>query len=502
MSERDEHSRYGVTLGYLAEHVQGSQLRGDPSVVVYGVQHDSREVVPGDLFACIVGERFDGHAFARDAIARGAIALLAESRRLADLPPAVPCLSVTDTRVALPEVSAAVYGRPSHSMRVVGVTGTNGKTTTTVMIESIAAAAGLTAGRIGTLGVFAAGLELPSAHTTPEADDLQRMLAQMRDRGVQMVAMEVSSHGLALHRTDCTSFDVGVFTNLTQDHLDFHGTMEALFQAKLRLFAEYPRWSRNGFVGVVNVDDPRGQDVARATKGRTITYGMSREADLRARNVLVHVGSVRFETEGISGNLQIELPIGGAFQVSNALGAIGAALALGLPTSAIVEGLRSMEPVPGRFEAVATSREWNVIVDFAHTPDGLQSLLASARSRNPARIILVFGCGGNRDRTKRPVMGRIAGAVADVVIVTSDNPRHEEPHAIIREILPGLDGSRAEVYVEADRRKAIELALRMAQAGDLILLAGKGGEREMIIGDDRIPYDDREVVRELLEEVP
>jgi len=229
---------------------------------------------------------------------------------------------------------------------------------------------------------------------------------------------------------------------------------------------------------------------------------MSREADLRARNVLVDAGSVRFETEGISGNLQIELPIGGAFQVSNALGAIGAALALGLPTSATVEGLRSMEPVPGRFEPVATSREWNVIVDFAHTPDGLQSLLASARSLNPARIILVFGCGGNRDRTKRPVMGRIAGAVADVVIVTSDNPRHEEPDAIIREILPGLDGSRAEVYVEADRRKAIELALRMAQAGDLILLAGKGGEREMIIGDDRVPYDDREVVRELLEEVP
>lgn len=492
----------GLTLGDLCRQLTKAELHGDPNVVAHGVQHDSRDVRPGDLFVCLVGQHADGHAYVPAAVEKGAVALIAQRDQLPSLQTSVPVLAVSDTRLALAEAAAAVYDNPSHHMRLVGVTGTNGKSTTVAMLESIARAAGLDAGRIGTLGAVANGQPLPSLHTTPEADDLQRLLATMRRMGVQVVAMEASSHGLALRRTDCTAFEVGVFTNLTQDHLDFHGTLEDYFAAKLRLFSEYPRWSPRGFTAVVNADDPRGEEVIRATQGQVITFGIQAQADLRATSVRLGAESTRFVAEGVCGRLEILLPLGGAFQVANALGAIGAALALGLNADAVASGLASMEPVPGRFEAVPTGRDWSVIVDFAHTPDGLQSLLTSARALKPRRLVLLFGCGGNRDRTKRPIMGRIAGENADVVIVTSDNPRHEDPEAIIADILEGMRDVRAEVKVEPDRRKATIQALRDAQPGDLIVLAGKGGETEMIIGDNRIPYDDREVVRAALESLP
>ncbi len=496
------YSTKGITLGELAERIDGAVLRGKPTVRVTGVQHDSREVQPGDLFACIVGQRHDGHEYAGDAVARGAVGLLVSRDRPTVLLPDVPCLLVEDTRLALPAAASAVFGEPSRSLEVVGVTGTNGKTTTTAMVEAIARATGRKTGRIGTLGATALGEDLPCAHTTPEADDLQRLFALMLERGVTTVAMEVSSHGLALHRTDCTAFRVGVFQNLTQDHLDYHGDLSAYFAAKLRLFTEYPRWSPHGFTAVVNLDDPRGSEVAQATVGQVITFGTSANADIRANVITARADETRFLVDGLCGRMEICLPIGGLFQVANALGAIGAAMALGFSASSIVTGLHSMRPVPGRFEAVPTGRPWSVIVDFAHTPDGLQSLLTSARALKPSRLILVFGCGGNRDRTKRPIMGRIAGEGADVVVVTSDNPRHEKPEDIIQEILPGIRGTDAEVHVEPDRRKATHLALSLARGGDLVLLAGKGGEREMIVGDERIPYDDTVVVRELLEQLP
>lgn len=494
-----------MTLAEITTRVEGATLLGDGSVVPTGVQHDSREVAPGDVFVCLVGDRFDGHAFVGDAVARGAVAVAAlEGRALqprATLEK-VPVLLAPDTRAALARIACAVYGEPSRSMRTVAATGTNGKSTTVAMVAAIAEAAGLPSGRIGTLGARAMGKDLPCAHTTPEADDLQRLLAQMRDMGVRLVAMEVSSHGLVKQRTDGVAFAAAVFTNLTQDHLDFHGTMDDYFAAKLRLFTDYADWADGEMAAVVNLDDPRGCEVAAAARGRVITFGTGDVGDIRARGIAAEPHRTRFATEGIGGPMEIVLPIGGSFQVSNALGAIGAAVSLDLPREAMENGLASLEPVPGRFEAVETGRDWHVIVDFAHTPNGLETLIASARALGPQRLILVFGCGGNRDRTKRPLMGSIAGRGADIVVVTSDNPRHEDPEAIIADVLDGMRDAPARVFVEADRQKATRVALEQARPGDLVLLAGKGGETVTIVGDDRIPYDDRIVVSEILGEMP
>lgn len=467
--------------------------------VVTGVRHDSREVSLGDLFVCIRGGQTDGHRFIADAKDRGAVGYVVDHAERSRLASGAPALIVTDTRRALALCAAEVYGRPSHAMRVVAVTGTNGKTTTAAMVAAIARAAGLKPGRIGTLGAEALGRELPCAHTTPEADDLQRIMSEMRAMGVEVLAMEASSHGLALNRTDGIAVSAGVFTNLTQDHLDYHHDLDDYFQAKLRLFAEYPRWSNGEFTGIVNMDDPRGDAVVEATDGRVITFATARPADLQASGVIAHPRGTEFVLEGACGRLPITLPIGGVFQVANALGAIGASISLGMDSNAIVEGLSTMPPVPGRFESVQTGRGWDVIVDFAHTPAGIESLLHSARALNPDRIILVVGCGGDRDRGKRPIIGKLAGTGADIVVVTSDNPRHEDPEAIIKEILAGMGDATAAVIVEPDRREAIRLAMEAARPGDLLLIAGKGGETVTIVGDERIPYDDRLVVREILE---
>ncbi len=491
-----------VTLfGIMLEACSGGVI-GSPLTRVTGVQHDSREVASGDLFVCLVGASFDGHAFIADAVTRGASAVMVNEGREGEVPEGVPTLVVRDTREALPKVADLVYGHPSAGMDLIGVTGTNGKTTTVSMCASIGEAAGIPSGRIGTLGAWALGQDMPAAHTTPEADDLQRLLAQMRAMGVRLVAMEVSSHGLAMHRTDATCFRGGVFTNLTQDHLDFHGTLDAYFETKMRLFREYPGRFRRPFVAAVNADDPRAKDVVSAVKGESVTFGMSESANVRARDVQTSPGRTEFTLVGLGEPVRIELPIGGVFQVQNALGAATVCHAIGITVPAIVEGLRGMKPVPGRFEAVPTGRDWDVIVDFAHTPDGLASLLASARALNPRRIILVMGCGGDRDATKRPIMGRIGAEGADVLIVTSDNPRREDPASIVAQIVAGTTGGRAAVVSEVDRRKATELALRQAMPGDLILIAGKGGETHMIVGDERIPYDDRLVVRDILETLP
>jgi len=491
-------------LADLHDRVEGARIVADAPGEVRGLSHDSRHVRPGDLFVCLVGSRFDGHDYAADALARGALALAVQEDHLRDLRwdadrSKIPLLVVPDTRRALPALAVALYGDPTRTLKLVGVTGTNGKTTTTFLIASILRAAGLRTGTVGTLGAELMGETLPSDRTTPEADQLQALFAQMRARGAQAAVMEVSSHALAQYRTDGCAYDAAAFTNLTQDHLDYHNTLDEYFEAKMRLFRDYPAVNGKPFVASINLDDPRGAIVARETRGRVLTYGIQNQADITARDIRTEPGRTAFRASTPAGTFDAELNIGGTFQVYNALAAIGVGVGLGFATETIAQGLSALQAVPGRFESIPTGRGFHVIVDYAHSPDGLENLLDSARRLNPARLLIVFGCGGDRDRTKRPIMGRLAATRAEVAIVTSDNPRTEDPQAIIDEIRTGMNDATAKVIVEPDRRKAISLALQEARPGDLVLIAGKGHEDYQEIQGVKHPFDDRQVVRELLD---
>ena len=506
-----------VSLYHLIQSVPGAVLNGNPDAAVNGITHDSREIKSGDVFVCLAGANFDGHTAAAEVLSRGAAAVMVNAGGLEAvgivLPPGSNVVTVPDTRRALPLISCAFFDNPSHSMTMVGVTGTNGKTTTTRMIASILRASGMRVGTIGTLGAELDGVPIPSHHTTPEADELQKLLARMRDEKADAVVMEVSSHALAQYRTDGVSFNIGVFTNLTQDHLDYHETMEKYFEAKARLFTDYPvlypRPDKKLFCAVINTSQWEGREMVSIARGDVITFAPDDSpAVLKVEDVALSADASRFTVvydDGVKRyEFGVHLPIGGAFQVGNALGAIGAALRLNVSLERIIEGLDNLPPVPGRFESVPTGeRGFSIIVDYAHTPDGLENVLRSARELHPSRIICVFGCGGNRDRTKRPLMGKIAATLADVAIITSDNPRREDPNAIIEEILAGMDTSnpdvKAEILVEPDRRTAIQFAITLAQRGDLILIAGKGHEDYQILGDTTIHFDDREVARELME---
>ena len=445
-------------------------VTGDASVEVGRAAHDSRSLSPGALFCCVPGAVHDGHDLAADAVAAGAAALLCE--RPLDL--GVPELVVSSVREAMGPVAAELAGRPSDHLAVVGVTGTNGKTTTIALLGAILEAAGRPCGLIGTL---------TGARTTPEAPELQDRLAAHLAEGKAAVAMEVSSHALDLHRVDGTRFRVAVFTNLSRDHLDHHGDMGAYFQAKARLFG--PDLCD---LAVLGVDDPHGRLLRDAALVPSVGYSLADAHDLRLgpdgshftwRGVPVHVG------------------LAGRFNVANALAAATAAEALGVTPEQVAAGLASVPPVPGRFERVDEGQPHLAVVDYAHTPDGLEQLLATARELVPGRVIVVFGAGGDRDRSKRPAMGEVAARLADVVIVTSDNPRHEDPAAIIDEVCNGMDEPR-DLRVEPDRRSAIEAAVAEARPGDVLLVAGKGHETTMTIGDDVQPFDDREVLRTAL----
>jgi UDP-N-acetylmuramoyl-L-alanyl-D-glutamate--2,6-diaminopimelate ligase len=434
-------------------------------LVVHDVHHDSRQVTPGSVFACIRGTNADGHDHAGAAIAAGAVALITE--RPLDL--GVPELVVTNTRLALGPLAATVHGRPADRLGVVAITGTNGKTTVAHLVIAIATADGRSAATIGTLS---------GTRTTPEATDLHRQLAQMLRDGVSTVALEVSSHALAMHRVDGLAADVAVFTNLSRDHLDFHGTMEAYFQAKARLFE--PDLARSA---VVNLDDPHGRLLADAALIPTDGVSLDDAADLE-----IHRDHSRFSWE----RRPVRLALPGRFNVTNALLAAASARRLGIAADVIAEGLGRARPVPGRFERVELDAPFDVVVDFAHTPDALEQMLTDARAVAD-RVIVVFGCGGDKDRGKRAPMGEVAARLAHRVVVTSDNPRSEPPEAIIDDILRGMP-SREHVEVEPDRRHAIALALGQARAGDLVVVAGKGHETEQIVGDERVPFDDRAVV--------
>ena len=492
-------------LSLLAEAVTGAALHGGRDTTpITGVEYDSRQVGQGSLFVAVVGEKFDGHAFLPQVIAAGAGAVVVQADRaasLGDLP--APMLVVPDCRKALAPLACRFWDNPTGKLYLAGVTGTNGKTTTTLMIDSIARAAGDITGTVGTLGATVAGKSLPGDRTTPEAPDLQWLFAEMLQSGAKSAAMEVASHALVLGRTEGCLFDVGVFTNLTQDHLDFHGTMEAYRDAKGLLFTQYADAAKAAgkeFTAVLNVEDAAGAFYHQrcAESGiSTVTYAPSGEAMVTPQNISASVDSITFTASTPVGPVRVALPFGGGFNVANALAAVGYGVARGLSPEIIAQGLANCPPVLGRFQPVRAGQDFAVLVDYAHTPDGLENVLRSARPLTTGRLIVVFGCGGNRDRTKRPKMGRLAKDLADIAIVTSDNPRHEEPESIIDEILTGMnEAGRATVLRESDRRAAIALAVRQARPGDTVVIAGKGHENYQILGDQTIHFDDVEVASE------
>ncbi len=466
-----------------------SQLSGGaPPIEVSSLAYDSRTVAPGALFFCVSGLRADGHAHAGAAIERGAVALVVER----PLGLGVPEIVVPDVRVAMAELAVRFYGDPSSELRVAGVTGTNGKTTTAFLVAALLEASGTPCALLGTVKSVIGGREGPVMRTTPEAIDLQASFRAMLDAGDRACAIEVSSHALALHRTDGVHFAAAIFTNLTQDHLDFHGTMEDYFAAKARLFESGPA------LAVIGVDDAYGRRLA-AAHPAALTFAVDDQAaDYGARELRFGIASSRFLARTPQGELELRTRLPGRFNVANVLGALAAVHGMGVPLATIAQALPEVAPVPGRFQALDEGQPFSVLVDYAHTPDSLENVLHAARGLTQGRLIAVFGCGGDRDRGKRPKMGRIAAALANVSIVTSDNPRSEDPPAIIDEILAGVD-DRAAVEAIVDRRAAIDRAVALASDGDVVVIAGKGHERGQEFEDGRtIPFDDAEVAAEAL----
>jgi UDP-N-acetylmuramoyl-L-alanyl-D-glutamate--2,6-diaminopimelate ligase len=468
-----------------------------PEVDVRSLAYDSRQVQRGDLFIALKGMKAVGTDFAADAIARGAVAVVADQP--AQVSTSVPWVTVEDARRAMATLADAFYGHPSRSMSVVGITGTNGKTTTAYLMRSVFEAVGIKCGLLGTVSYLIGDEELPASRTTPEAPDVQRMLRLMVDRGCAACVMEVSSHALALRRVDETRFAAGVFTNLTRDHLDYHGDMDAYFAAKSRLFEMLPA----GAPAVINLDDPRGEAL-RSVVSRPVTYAMSKPADVMPGALTLTWQGVDFEVRTPKGSVRARSRLVGRPNVSNILAAVSTATALDLPLSAIERGLGNLEGVPGRFEVVSDrSDNITVVVDYAHTDDALRNLLETARPLAQSRVITVFGCGGDRDRTKRPLMGAVAARLSDVIVITSDNPRSEDPARIIEEIKRGVQvqshrGSTTSFAI-VDRTEAIQFAIKAAEPGDLVLLAGKGHEKSQIIGSRELPFDEVTIAREALE---
>ena len=450
-----------------------------------GICYDTRTMEPGCLFVALPGYKTDGHKYIAQALEQGAAAVLCQH------PPEGegPWLVTPDARAALAAVSANWFGHPARDLTLLAVTGTNGKTTTTYLLKAmLEGVLGARVGLIGTNQNMVGEEVLPAHRTTPESYEVQQLLREMADAGCTHVVMEASSHALVLHRLDGLRFRAGIFTNLTQDHLDFHGTMEAYRDAKGLLF-------RQSDTAVLNLDDEAGRYFARTVAVPRLTYSERRdEADLTAKNLRLFPDRVEFEAVAAGAISRVRLPIPGGFTVYNALGVLTCGLALGLPLADCADALAKAPGVKGRIEVVPVPADFAVIIDYAHTPDALENILTTVRDFTAGRVICLFGCGGDRDRTKRPQMGAIAGSLADVAVVTSDNPRTEEPEAIIRDILPGLEGTAAEVVVEPDRRAAIRRALSLAKPDDTVVLAGKGHETYQEVGTRVLHLDEREEV--------
>jgi UDP-N-acetylmuramoyl-L-alanyl-D-glutamate--2,6-diaminopimelate ligase len=467
-----------------------------PGIDVRGVAYDSRQVKPGDVFIALRGLKAAGADFAADAIRRGAVAVVAD--RPPEAKTTVPWVLVPDARAAMAAVAAEFFGHPSRSMQVVGITGTNGKTTTAYLLRAVFEAAGQKCGLLGTVAYSLGDVELTAARTTPEAPDVQRMFRQMVDAGCQACVMEVSSHALALRRVDDTVFAAGVFTNLTRDHLDYHGDMESYFAAKRRLFQLLPP----GAPGVINLDDPRG-DTLRKSVSTPVTYAINKPADVTPGPLTLTFEGLEFEARTPAGVVHVRSRLVGRPNVSNILATVAVASALNIPAAAMERGLANLNGVPGRFEVVSSQKDdVTVVIDYAHTDDALKNLLETARPLAQRRVITVFGCGGDRDRTKRPLMGAVAVKMSDVVVMTSDNPRSEDPVRIIEEIkrgIPQASDRSAATFTIVDRKEAIQFAIRKAEPGDLVLLAGKGHEQSQTIGSEQLPFDEAAIAREALE---
>ena len=500
-------ARDPITLRQLLAALRGQvkvlEQRGDVSCPVQAITDDSRAVTGGSLFIAVKGERVDGHGFVEQAVQAGAVAVIAQAP-VASGP--LPLVLVADSRKALGLLGSRFHGDPSARLKMIGVTGTNGKTTTTYLCKALLEGTGRRVGLIGTVGYQIGQETLPAPHTTPGALDLQALLAKMVEGGLTAAVMEVSSHALALDRTSGCEYDTAVFTNLTQDHLDFHHTMDEYFEAKLRLFTGLAGGQKSGKLALVNVDDPRGATIRAACPVPVWGYALKNQADLKAERVQLSLTGTTFTASTPAGSFTVESRLVGEHNVYNLLGAIGVALHDGATSDQIREATAHISNVPGRFERVSSGQDFTVVVDYAHTEDALLRLLTAAKALKTGRIITVFGCGGDRDRGKRPKMGRAAVEYSDVVVLTSDNPRTEDPMTILREVEVGVRDalkcrSHVQYHLVPDRREAIRAAIREAHSGDMVLIAGKGHEDYQIIGTKKVHFDDREVAREAIQQL-
>ena len=489
---------YQISLDELSAAIQPLAVNGPRNHIVWGLTCDSRRVEKGFAFVTLRGAKQDGNRFVQAAVERGAIAVITETEQ-AEVPPAVCTLRVSNARRSLALAAAAFYRHPTRALRLAGITGTNGKTTTAYLLHSVFEATGQCAGLIGTIEYRLAHRTVSATNTTPESVDLQQFFAELRDDGCRYAAMEVSSHALEMHRVDACQFAVAVFTNLTRDHLDYHQTMDRYFAAKKKLFLGVESLPPER--AVLNIDDERGAQLAAELPMKRITYGLNESAE-------VHPGPIAFSFEGLKfkartprGDIAIDSALVGEPNVYNILAAVAAAVALEIDMATIETGIRKLRAVPGRFERVNCGQPFAVVVDYAHTDDALRNVIQAARRLTRQRLITVFGCGGDRDRTKRPLMGEVAGRLSDFTILTSDNPRSEDPLRIIADAVVGLQRASHRYVVEPDRAKAIRRAIEEAHEGDIVLLTGKGHETYQILGDKKIHFDDREVASEVLTEL-
>ena len=474
------------TIGQLADLLEDAVIIGNRDTVITGIEHDSRKVQQGTLFVCIPGVHVDGHKFIPQAVAAGASAIVT-TREDVEVPQGIAVLRVKELQPALDTIVPYFHDYPARKMRVVGITGTNGKTTTSYITRAILRKAGYKVGLIGTIQIMIEDEVLPIHNTTPDVVELQHTLAMMRDKGMDYVVMEVSSHALDQNRVAGIEFDTAVFTNLTQDHLDYHKTLENYMLAKAKLF---DHGSEKGC--------KQGKTMLAHAECQHLTYAIEKEADLRAMDILVHANGAEFVLHHESfGEMKLSLHISGIFKVYNVMSAVGAALSEHIDASVIKEALEAFTAVPGRFELVKAGQDFSIIVDYAHTPDGVENVLKTARKIAKRRIIAVFGCGGDRDRTKRPIMGRLAAELADVVIATSDNPRTEDPAFILSQVEEGVEEAIGTKHHEliVDRRQAIYRAVEMAEKDDIVVILGKGHENYQILKDKTIHFDDKEEAR-------
>ncbi|MFV9509991.1 UDP-N-acetylmuramoyl-L-alanyl-D-glutamate--2,6-diaminopimelate ligase [Tepidibacillus sp. LV47] len=490
-----------MKLSHLIEPLLTAKIIGSIDVEINGIEVDSRKVRPGNVFLCVPGFTVDGHDFAQKAIENGAVALICER----ELPVAVPQVIVKDSRFAMAFLSDRFYSHPSQHLKVIGVTGTNGKTTTTYLIDKILSDQGHITGLIGTIKMKIGNEVYDVKNTTPDALELQRSLAKMVEVGANYAVMEVSSHALDMGRVRGVKYHIGVFTNLTQDHLDYHGTMEHYRQAKGLLFSQlgnvYSNQTRENQYAVLNADDEASEYYRKITPAQVITYGIDHDADVRAINIKITAQGNQFTVETFKGSIDLQLKLVGKFNIYNALAAITVGLIEGIPLESMKKSLEEVSGVDGRFEPVTLGQDFAVLVDYAHTPDSLENVLKTVKEFAKGKIYCVFGAGGDRDKTKRPLMGKIAVKYSDMAVVTSDNPRTEDPKQIIDDILVGIRETNVDPnkYVAiVDRKEAIEFAIQQAQKDDVIVIAGKGHETYQILHDKVIHFDDREIAKEAI----